>query len=84
MTLKDCPFCGMKLDLEEPDVLYPNGYAWSFDKDLQFKTYHRAREMPKEQWCYGVHCPTSTGGCGAVINGDTKEEAIEKWNRRTK
>lgn len=78
--MKDCPFCGMPVDLEDPDVLYPNGTGWKIRGDL--RSYHHFREVPPEQWCYSMHCTTTSGGCGAEISGDSKEEAVEKWNRR--
>lgn len=77
-----CPFCGMAVDLEDHDTLYPSGCGWKFDDGLQMRTYHNFREVPKEQWCYGMHCPTCAGGCGAEIHGDSREEALEKWNKR--
>lgn len=79
-----CPFCGMEVDLENPDVLYPSGVAWKYDAELDMRTYHNFREVPKEQWCYSIHCPTSSGGCGAEIDGDNREETLRKWNTRAK
>lgn len=81
--MKSCPFCGKKVDLDDDDVLYPSGIAWEFDESLQMRTYHRSMvDYPKDQWCYGMHCPTNSGGCGAEIHGDSRDEAIENWNRR--
>lgn len=79
--MKDCPFCGHHVDLEDPDVLYPNGTGWKIRSD-GLRSYHHFREVPPDQWCYSMHCPTTSGGCGAEISGDSKEEAVEKWNRR--
>jgi hypothetical protein len=38
--------------------------------------------VPKEQWCYSIHCVTTSGGCGVEISGDSRQECIDKWNRR--
>lgn len=77
-----CPFCGKPADLEDHDTLYPSGTGWKFDQELQMRTYHRYTDVPKEQWCWGMHCPTCAGGCGAEIRGDSREEALAKWNKR--
>jgi hypothetical protein len=46
-------------------------------------SYHPFREITnQEQWCYSMHCATTSGGCGCEISANTKEEAIEKWNTR--
>jgi hypothetical protein len=79
--MKPCPFCGHPVDLDDPDTLYPTGTGWKI-RAKGFKSYHSFREVPKEQWCYSMHCPTTAGGCGVEMSGDTKEEAIEKWNKR--
>ncbi len=79
--MKPCPFCGKHVDLEDSDTLYPTGTGWK-DHPEGFRSYYRHTEVPKEQWCWGMHCPEPSGGCGAEITGDSKEEAIEKWNRR--
>lgn len=80
--VKPCPFCGKKSDLYDDDTLYPTGIGWKFDADLQTRTYCKFREVPKEQWCWTMHCPEVAGGCGAGISGDSREEAIAKWNAR--
>ena len=78
-----CPFCGKKVDMEDHDTLYPSGSGWKDNEELQIRTYHRAFEVPKEQWCWAMHCPMQSGGCGAEMHGDSREEVLEKWNRRT-
>ena len=78
--MKPCPFCGHTVDLEDVDTLYPNGIGWK-DRELG-RSYHPCKEVPREQWCYSVHCVTTSGGCGCEMRADTKEEAIEKWNKR--
>lgn len=47
------------------------------DKDF---CYPNNREMT--EWRAG--CIEIAGGCGAEILGETAEEAINKWNRRSK
>ena len=32
---------------------------------------------------YQIVCQTSSGGCDASILGDSKEDCIRRWNRRT-
>ncbi|HEY6021518.1 MAG TPA: hypothetical protein VIY48_16920 [Candidatus Paceibacterota bacterium] len=78
----ECPFCGKRVDFDDADVLYPSGMGWKFDKELQMRTYHQFCEVPKNQWCWEIHCPIQSGGCGAEMHGDTKEETLKKWNRR--
>jgi hypothetical protein len=78
--MKPCPFCGHEVDLEDEDNLYPNGTGWK--DEIYGRSYYSFREVPKEQWCYSFHCPTTSGGCGCEMFADTKEKAIEKWNTR--
>lgn len=79
--MKDCPFCGKAVDLEDDDTLYPNGTGWQTRPNGK-RSYHSFRDVPKEQWCWSMHCPTTSGGCGVEMSGDSKQEAIDKWNRR--
>lgn len=86
---KPCPFCGMQIDPEDIDTLYPSGTGWI---DMPFEeveggSYRHyvnafAHEVPKDQWCYKIICNESYGGCAAEIHADSKQEAIEKWNKR--
>lgn len=78
-----CPFCGKAVDLDDEDTLYPTGTGWKDDEVEGFRTYHSYREVPKEQWCWGMHCPKPAGGCGAEITGDSKDAALAAWSRRT-
>lgn len=80
-SILPCPFCGMEVDLEDGDTLYPTGSGWK-DCVGGFRSYHNYKEVPKEQWCYGLHCPTTAGGCGVEMQGDSMKETIEKWNKR--
>jgi hypothetical protein len=76
-----CPFCSRLPDIDDGDTLYPNGSGWK-DRIGGYRSYHRRTEVPKEQWCYGMNCTETSGGCGAAISGDSAEEALAKWNRR--
>lgn len=75
-----CPFCGRAPELDHPDTLYPDGIGWKPFGDM--RSYVNFREVPREQWCYGMHCDESCGGCGAEIHGDSAAEALVKWNKR--
>ena len=80
-TMPNCPFCGHTPDMEDPDTCYPNTIGWKVSHG--FRHYVGFREVPQEQWCYSFHCVTTSGGCGAEISADSKEEAITKWQRRS-
>lgn len=82
MIAKDCPFCGMKNNLDI-DTLYPSGIGWK-DSGHGYRYYVSIHEeqLPREQWCYKVVCNESYGGCGAEIHGDSIDEVIDKWNTR--
>lgn len=79
--IKTCPFCGHQPDIEDPDTCHPSGTGWK-DRDDGFRSYHRSTEVPRDQWCYVLHCSTTAGGCGVEITGDSRQEAIDKWNAR--
>lgn len=78
--VKPCPFCGMQPDMANIDTLHPNGYAWLTTDDITH--FVDRNQAPQENWCYSLHCVETAGGCGAEISGNSKQEAIEKWNRR--
>jgi hypothetical protein len=79
--MKPCPFCGHAVDMDDPDTLYPNGTGWKL-RHNGFRSYHNFREVPRTQWCWSIHCVTTSGGCDAEIGGNSRQECIEKWNRR--
>ena len=81
-AMKNCPFCGHIVDMDNPDTLYPNGTGWEI-RPNGMTSYHSFRDVPKEQWCYSIHCPTTAGGCGVEISGNSVQECIDKWNRRS-
>ncbi len=76
-----CPFCGKVPDLDDPDTLYPNGTGWKY-RFNGFTQYVSFRDVPKEQWCYSLHCVTTSGGCGAEMSGDSIQECLDKWITR--
>lgn len=81
---KPCPFCGMKIDPEDIDTVYPSGTGW-IDVPMEeggYRHYVLASQVPVEQWCYKIICNESYGGCSAEIYADSREEAVEKWNKR--
>lgn len=78
--LKPCPFCGKEPDISDGDSLYPTGMGWK--DEGEYRSYHKGLEVPKEQWCYAAGCSELSGGCGAEMSGDGRQEAIDKWNTR--
>ena len=81
--MKPCPFCGMEINPSDPDLVYPTGTGWK-NESGGYRSYHQAYDVPKENWCYQVVCQTHYGGCGATMSGDSKQEAIDNWNKRVK
>lgn len=80
--LKPCPFCGKAVDITDPDTLHPNGTGWKVHDDGNI-SYHPAWDLPRDQWCWSLHCDATTGGCGVEMSADTQQTVINKWNRRT-
>lgn len=80
-SMKPCPFCGHRVELDDPDSVYPNGTGWVWRAD-GVKAYCDFKSVPKDQWCYSVNCVVTSGGCGAEISGDSMDEAVARWNRR--
>jgi hypothetical protein len=78
--MKPCALCGKKPYEDGDDTLYPTG-RWREDNGFR---HYLLPDDPREHFgrVWTMHCPTVYGGCGMEISGDSKEEAIEKWNRR--
>ena len=66
MIVKPCPFCGWNPLLEPDDFIYPNRDGWEVNCYEYFDSD-------------GNHI---AGGCGVTMFANTKEEALDKWNRR--
>ena len=79
--MKDCPFCSKTPDLDEPETVHPSGIYWRL---TEFgREYISRNAITRDCFpCWVFNCVESAGGCGAEISGDSKEEVLEKWNRR--
>lgn len=83
--IKPCPFCGKSVDMDDGDTLYPIGVYWresEYVPDERHYVGHKEHNPETDHPCYGMHCPESSGGCGAQITGDSLEETIDNWNTR--
>lgn len=81
-TFLPCPFCGKTLNVEDGDTLYPTGMWWRIEDGMRHYVRHKDRkEGDKSEW--GVHCAEVSGGCGAEITADSKQEAMDNWNKRS-
>jgi hypothetical protein len=81
-----CPFCGKTPDISDPDTLYGTGSYWVDDPAIGRVYVGRAHSLlagndPSGQ-VYNFNCVICSGGCGASVTGDSREEAIAAWNRR--
>jgi hypothetical protein len=79
-TALPCPFCGAEIDLSDEDVLYPTG-AWK-THESGFRGYLRPNDPTREGLVWSIHCNVIYGGCSAEMSADSKEEVVQKWNRR--
>jgi len=81
-VIKSCPFCGHQPDVDDGDTLYPSGIYWRVTDGITH--YIRLKDRKEgDQQCWQIVCNESSGGCDVEIEANTKEEAIQKWNRRT-
>ena len=71
--LKNCPFCGSEI-FDGEDTLYPSGIVWSENED-GVRYYTSGRDP--ESMCWNIVCK-----CGCTLDGDSKEEVIDKWNNK--
>lgn len=76
----NCPFCGFRFPSDLIDNVYPTG-RWRDDDEIRHYLFpDDPREHHGRTWV--VVCQQHMGGCDASIHGDSREEAIAKWNRR--
>ncbi len=75
-----CPFCG-HTPQDWHDFLHPTGVGWRDDNGLR---HYMSRDDPRgthgEVWELG--CLEHEGGCGATMHGDSRDDALAKWNSR--
>lgn len=80
--LKPCPFCGSNIRIvvcDDEGNIHDTDYekdAWS---GLGYKLYHEITDDPEQECPIAKH--EGEGEIGIWIY-DTKEEAIDAWNRR--
>ncbi|HET8687510.1 MAG TPA: hypothetical protein VFM18_12720 [Methanosarcina sp.] len=96
IKMKPCPLCGMHPDMDGDDTIYPvSGWRLIEEDGDTFPVYidyldvlDMRSDYPE---CFGIyygfvytmHCVENHGGCGMEVSGNSKEEAIARWNRRT-
>lgn len=80
---KPCPFCGMAVDDDLSDTLYPTqGWVWATLGHRRYRHYVSvlADGLHGKVWTF--HCTENSGGCGAEVIGHSRDEALDAWNRR--
>ena len=79
--LLPCPFCGKELDVNDDEVIHPNGVRWKDGEHgreySSLTTDNRGYEL-----CYTIYCSCEQGGCGVRMTDDSKEMVIDNWNKR--
>lgn len=75
--LLPCPFCGAELDGEDYDTVYPTGIVWQKRHNGLRSYHHRNEGVTADGQCWNVVCT-----CSAEVSGDSKHEAVQKWNTR--
>jgi hypothetical protein len=82
--LLGCPFCGHKPNINDSDTLHPSSIFWVDDgedgKHYFGRRHHRFDGTQNE--CWEINCVETSGGCAVRIIGDSKDDAIAKWQRR--
>ncbi len=71
MNLLPCPFCGFIPNINDDDCIYPADRP-QYDKETD-SLYYRV---------YQLVCYETGGGCGVSILGDSRNDLIERWNKR--
>lgn len=80
--LLNCPFCRCGLDINDPENLHRSGTYWR-ERETGFRQYVSHKDhLDTDNPCWVVNCEVTYGGCGVTMHGDSREEAIAKWNRR--
>jgi hypothetical protein len=75
--MKPCPFCGKEPDLDDLDTLHPSGIYWTDSEHGILYRSHQDRGLHDHE-CYEINCIP----CSLTLEGDSKEEVIEKWETR--
>lgn len=79
--LRECPFCNGKMDIKDPDTIYPTGILWKYymyhEEGDCGKNYNILWEDVPDGECYKIVCL-----CGAEMHCDSREEVIKQWNQR--
>ena len=78
--VKDCPFCGLQVDIADSDVLHIDGAY--VDEPNGMRHYVSAWDEKRTGFCYVLNCPVHYGGCGCSMSGDSIQEVLDKWNER--
>ena len=75
-----CPFCG-HLPQDWQDFLHPTGRAWRDDDGMRhYMRWDDPRGTHGQVW--ELSCLEHEGGCGATMTGDSRQDVLDKWNRR--
>lgn len=67
--VKDCPFCGHTIVKDDPDSLYP--------------LIKKQQDGTLRPYAFNLVCAVPSGGCDASMMGDSEDDCLEKWNRRS-
>lgn len=70
--LLPCPFCSFEPDINDPDCIYP------VRSDIPYLDENE--KIIYTIW--NINCYESGGGCSCSILGDSRQDCIDKWNKR--